>query len=181
MPPRHPLPRLWLMTDERQGEQLWLALARLPRGSGVVVRHYAQADAERRALVERVRRIARQRRLTLVVAGSPRFARAARADGFHSRSAMAGGAGQLRTMSVHGRAELVMAEHAGADLIFVSPVYATASHAGRRPLGRRGLLEIARATHIPVVALGGMTRRRWDRLRGRGLHGWAAIGALTPR
>src|SRR5439155_26981070 len=38
---RHPLPRLWLMTDERQGDGLWAALERMPRGAGVVFRHYS--------------------------------------------------------------------------------------------------------------------------------------------
>ena len=32
---RQPLPRVWLMTDERQGDGLWGALERLPRGAGM--------------------------------------------------------------------------------------------------------------------------------------------------
>ncbi|RYD48780.1 MAG: thiamine phosphate synthase, partial [Sphingomonadales bacterium] len=41
---RHPLiPKLWLMTDERMGDDLWDALKRLPRGSGVIFRHYGVA------------------------------------------------------------------------------------------------------------------------------------------
>ena len=54
-PPRlwHPkrLPRLWMMTDERQGDALWSALERLPRGAGVVFRHYSLPAAARRAAV----------------------------------------------------------------------------------------------------------------------------------
>ncbi|MEJ8630952.1 hypothetical protein P0F65_16040 [Sphingomonas sp. I4] len=34
-------PVTWLMTDERLGDGLWRALARLPPGSGVVFRHHA--------------------------------------------------------------------------------------------------------------------------------------------
>ncbi|MGZ8345439.1 MAG: thiamine phosphate synthase, partial [Allosphingosinicella sp.] len=66
---RQPLPRLWLMTDERQGEGLWEALERLPRGSGVVFRHHGLARAERRKLFDRVVRVAKRRRL-LVLAGA---------------------------------------------------------------------------------------------------------------
>ena len=40
------------MTDERLGDGLWAALERLPKGSGVVFRHYGLAPAERRALFE---------------------------------------------------------------------------------------------------------------------------------
>jgi thiamine-phosphate pyrophosphorylase len=57
------------MTDERMGEDLWDALARLPRGSGVIFRHYATRD--RRALFDRVRSVARKRRLVLILAGTP--------------------------------------------------------------------------------------------------------------
>ena len=56
MPRRQPLPRLWLMTDERQGEGLWAALERLPKGAGVVFRHYGLRPSERRKLFERIRR-----------------------------------------------------------------------------------------------------------------------------
>jgi thiamine-phosphate pyrophosphorylase len=38
------------MTDERLGDALWTALRRLPRGAGIVFRHYATPPAERRAL-----------------------------------------------------------------------------------------------------------------------------------
>jgi len=72
------------MTDQRMGDALWTALGQLPRGSGVIFRHYATRD--RRALFERVRAVARKRRLVLVLAGTPRQAVAWRADGAHGRS-----------------------------------------------------------------------------------------------
>ena len=54
------------MTDERQGDALWSALERLPRGAGIVFRHYTLARRERRLLFDRVRRVARRRGLLLV-------------------------------------------------------------------------------------------------------------------
>src|SRR5690606_35566678 len=54
--PNRPLPRRWLMTDERQGETLWAALDRLPRGAGVIVRHYSLPMRARRRLFARFRR-----------------------------------------------------------------------------------------------------------------------------
>jgi thiamine-phosphate pyrophosphorylase len=89
-------PRLWLRTDERQGERLWRALERLPRGGGVVFRHYSLPKPERRALFDRVRTIASRRGLVLVVAGAP----LAGADGAHGRR----GRG-LRTASAHNLRE----------------------------------------------------------------------------
>ena len=68
------LPSLWLVTDERVAAETLLASAtRLPRGrAGILFRHYRTERRERRALFERLRAIARRRRLVLLVAGSER-------------------------------------------------------------------------------------------------------------
>jgi thiamine-phosphate pyrophosphorylase len=171
MPARHP--KLWLMTDERMGEGLWRALERLPRGAGVVFRHHATAPAERREIYARVRKIARRRRLTLVVAGPALPG----ADGVHGRSVRRKTG--LFTRPVHSRTEAIAAVRAGADLIFVSPVFATRSHPVARALGAVRLGLMLRGIDMPAVALGGMDARRFRRLAPLKLHGWAAIDAWT--
>src|SRR5436190_13198529 len=55
MRPRHPLPRLWLMTDERQGDRLADAVERLPEDGGIVFRHYGLIEVARRNLFDAVR------------------------------------------------------------------------------------------------------------------------------
>jgi thiamine-phosphate pyrophosphorylase len=164
---RQPLPRLWMMTDERQGEDLWAALEKLPRGAGVVFRHYGLASRERRKLFERVRRVARRRRLFLLAGG-----RGLRADGLHG----ARGRG-FRSASAHDLAELKAAERSGASLVFLSPAFPTRSHPGARTLGpvRFGL--IAGQARVPVIALGGLNGRRARRLPH--IYGWAAIDAWS--
>lgn len=161
---RQPLPRLWLMTDERQGERLWEALERLPRGAGVVFRHYRLAPRQRRELFERVRKVARRRRLFLLAAGG------LRADGGHE-----GLGGGLRSASAHDLRELKAAERSGAQLVFLSPAFPTRSHPGAPALGpvRFGL--IARHARVPVIALGGVNARRARRLPH--IYGWAGIDA----
>jgi len=171
MRPRHPLPHLWLMTDERMGDSLWVALERLPRGSGVVFRHYGLGLAERRALFAKVAKVARRRGLVLVRAGDARLGPAA---GVHARR----GAG-LRTYPAHSRREAVAAVRAGADLLFVSPVFATRSHPGARALGRTRLGLMIRGLPVPVIALGGMDARRAAGLAALGVYGWAAIDAWS--
>ncbi|MEH3107387.1 MAG: thiamine phosphate synthase [Sphingomonas fennica] len=167
------------MTDERQGEGLWRALAALPCGSGVVFRHHATPPVERRALFDQVRRIARARRLVLVLAGPPRLARGWRADGAHGRSPHRA-SGLIRTMPAHDPIELRAARRAGADLAFVSPVFATRSHPGAPALGRvrLGLLLRAVRRHPPAAALGGMTARRARSLRAISVTRWAGIDAF---
>jgi thiamine-phosphate pyrophosphorylase len=172
MPRRYPVPRLWLMTDERMGEDLWTALECLPRGSGVVFRHYGLPPSERRALFARILRIARRRRLVVIRAGSSPL----RGEmGVHARP----GRG-LRTAPAHSRREAVTATRAGADALFVSPVFATRSHPGARALGHARLGLLIRGLDVPVIALGGMDAKRAAGLRGLGIHGWAAIDAWAP-
>ena len=177
MTPRHPeLPRLWLLTDEKQGDGLWRALARLPAGSGVVFRHKATGAAERRRLFARVRRIARRRGLVLLFAGDDREARRRGADGAHHRSAHAPRYG---TAPAHHLREIRAAERSGAGAIFLSPVHATSSHPGAAALGRMRFAALLRATRLPVIALGGMNRLRGKAAMRLGAHGWAAIDAWS--
>jgi thiamine-phosphate pyrophosphorylase len=172
---RQPLPRLWLMTDERMGDAMWVALDRLPRGAGVIFRHYGLAGDARRSLFERVRRITRRRGLLLLLAGTPHQAVAWRADGAHGRSPHRRVARPLiRTAPAHDRREL---HAATGDAVLLSPAFPTRSHPEARSLGpvRFGLL--AREVRAPVIALGGMDGRRFGRLALLGAYGWAAIDA----
>lgn len=155
------------MTDERSGDSLWQALRRLPRGGGVVFRHYATPEAQRRRLFARVMRVARARGLMVVRAGAwcgPG------ADGVHNQR----GRG-MRTASAHSLAEARAAVRRGADAVFVSPVFATRSHPGGDVLGVGQAERIARLLRVPVIALGGMDSARFAELRG--FYGWAAIDA----
>jgi len=167
---RQPLPRLWLMTDERQGERLWGALERLPRGAGIVFRHYGLPPRERRRLFARVRAVARKRRLVLLAGSAP----IAGADGVHGGGRRRSG---LRSASAHNLAELKAAERRGAHLVFISPVFPTRSHPDARTLGRIRFGLIARQARIPVIALGGVDAHNGARLQALGAYGWAGIDA----
>lgn len=168
---RHPLPRRWMMTDERLGDDLPAKVAKLPRGSGVVFRQYATPKGKRRRMFAQVRRIARARRLTLLIAGP--FLPGG--DGVHGKKARKSKG--LATRPVHSVRERIAAERAGVDATFVSPVFATRSHPGARPLGRIRFALLIRGTRLPVIALGGMTERRARTLPG--IAGWAAIDAWS--
>jgi thiamine-phosphate pyrophosphorylase len=159
------------MTDERQGEGLWTALKRLPRGSGVVFRHYTLPEGERRDLLRKVSRICRQRRLLLVTSGN-----LPAADGWHGRGSPRNARG-IHTAPCHDVREIRTAERAGADLLFVSPVFPTRSHPGARTLGRVRFGLLSGRTRLPVIALGGMDGRRARGLPGA--YGWAGIDAWS--
>lgn len=168
MPTRHPsLPTLWLMTDERLGAGLWDAIRRLPRGAGIVFRHYATPHDERRRLFQRAVRLARSRGLVVVRAGE--WAGPGE-QGRHN----AGGPGLL-TAAAHDRREAVKAVRRGAMVVFVSPVFATRSHPGAKVLGARGARRIVQGLPVVAIALGGLDEQRFRRLTG--FDGWAGIDA----
>jgi thiamine-phosphate pyrophosphorylase len=163
-----PLPRLWLMTDERQGESLIDAVARLPEGAGIVFRHYSLAESERRALFDRVRGAHSG---LLLLAGTAEAAERWGADGSHGRDPGRG----LRSAPVHSYVEIRAAERRAASLLFLSPVFATRSHPDARTLGLARFAWLARRTPLPVIALGGMNAARGHRLASFGAYGWAGI------
>lgn len=174
MNPRQPLPRLWLMTDERSGSAgLFRSLERLPEGGGIVFRHYRTAEAERRLLFEQVRRAAEAKHQLLLLAGRAEVAHAWGADGSHGRGRGPG----LRTAPAHDLLEVQQAERDGAALVFISPVFATRSHPEAAMLGAEGFARLAAATKVPAIALGGMNAARWGQLRGA--YGWAGIDAWS--
>ena len=180
MPRSHPLPKIWLMTDERLGDDLLPAIQRLPARSGVIFRHYHLDAAARKSLFGQVRRMCRRRGHVLLLAGDERTAMRWHADGFHQRSQRA--SRLLHSAPVHDAREIAGVKAARPDLLFLSPIFATNSHPGARPLGPLAFNRLAKlASPSHIVALGGMNRRNAQMLSPRLIHGWAAIDAFKKR
>ncbi len=172
------LPVLWLFTDTKRLADPRPAARRLPAGiSGVVLRH---DDHPNRAAIGRdLRRICRQRRLALVVAGDPRLA-AALGAGVHLRGGYRPTGSyrpSLITSSAHTAVELRRAWRNGARVVFLSPAFPTASHPGEPALGPIRWSAMARRSALATIALGGVDGSNVRRLRG--CAGVAAISALA--
>jgi thiamine-phosphate pyrophosphorylase len=179
MPPNQsPWPRRWLMTDERMGDSLWRALKRLPRGSGVIVRHDKLGRAERARLAGRIARICRRRGLVLGVAGDVALARRVGAALIHRPERHPG----LMPTSwpVHDEGQALAARRKGAALAFVSPVFATRSHPGAEALGVAKAKQLALLSGSQAIAMGGMSEERFGELS-RAFHGYAGIDCWKVR
>jgi thiamine-phosphate pyrophosphorylase len=166
---------LVLMTDDRAAD--WAAAARrLPPGSVVVVR--ARDAKRRRALAEELCGLA-----SLLIADDPGLAQAIGAAGLHlpearMREAMhwrARHPGWIITSSVHSLKALMGTSM--LDAVFLSPVFATASHPGAKALTAVRAAFIAAHAPVPVYALGGVTPRN-AALLAPAFSGIAAIGSL---
>jgi thiamine-phosphate diphosphorylase len=77
--------------------------------------------------------------------------------------------------SVHSAQSAVDAEREGADFVIFGPVWSSESHAGTAPQGIDALAAVARAVHIPVLAIGGVTEERIAECAAAGAAGYAAI------
>jgi thiamine-phosphate pyrophosphorylase len=178
MPERQPaLPCLWLISDARNDAALPAALARLPRGSGFIYRHYHLGAEARRARFETLKRIVRRYGHVIVLAGSASLARRWGAHGaYGSPDVVASGPAFLRLCTAHDMHEIGRARRANA--ILLSPVFATASHPGARTLGGERFRALAARAQVPVIALGGMTARRSRQLK---CIRWAAIDGLVTQ
>jgi thiamine-phosphate pyrophosphorylase len=82
-------------------------------------------------------------------------------------------------ISTHSRAQALMAEREGADLIGFGPVFDTRTKLAADPtVGLAALAQVCAEVRIPVVAIGGLTlERAWD-VRRAGASMGAAISAL---
>lgn len=166
---------LVLMTDDRRCD--WVRAARaLPRGSVVVVR--GRDAVQRRMLAEELQGLA-----SLLIADDPALAAEIGAAGLHLPERRMREAWHWRarfphwiiTSSAHSLRALMGASM--LDAVFLSPVFATASHKQARPLTPVRAAFIAAQAPVPVYALGGVTSRN-AALLAPAFSGIAAIGSL---
>ncbi|WP_232508343.1 thiamine phosphate synthase [Qipengyuania flava] len=132
-------------------------------------RHYHLEESARRQKFAELAGLARALGHTVILAGHEDWG----ADGHYGRPDRLGAG--LRLATAHDAAELAEAVAAQADGIFVSPVFATASHPGADTLGAAGFHALVRDSSVPVIALGGMNAASarelaWPR--------WGAIDGL---
>jgi thiamine-phosphate diphosphorylase len=86
-------------------------------------------------------------------------------------------AGFLIGRSVHSVAEAADVSRAGGlDYLLFGPVFPSASKPGVRAAGLDRLSQVAAATPLPVLAVGGMTAHRIPEVLRAGAAGFAAIG-----
>lgn len=179
------LPAVFLMSDEDRLPNPVAVLPRLPRGSGVILRHYN--DPERAKIAKRLSVLCRRRKISILVGGNWKLAARIGAHGLHLPGHMARAGLEpaarlwlkqrkgLLTVAAHGPQGLRQARKIGATAALLSPIFPTSSHPDGRPLGPVRCAAMVRRTAISVIALGGVTAKTVNALRGTGCHGFAGI------
>ena len=184
-----PHPPLLLVTDRRQarrplGEVVGAALVAGCRW--VSVREKDLPEEEQIALARMLMPMARRHGARLMVHGDAALAKACGADGVHlpSGSDLAAarallGVDKLVGVSIHIVTEAEALDPTVIDYAIAGPAFETASKPGYGPeIGRKGLAEIARASRVPVLAIGGLNAVRAAEVLAVGPVGIAVMGGI---
>jgi thiamine-phosphate pyrophosphorylase len=83
------------------------------------------------------------------------------------------GPGRILGLSVHGAREVPEESAEVLDYLIVGTIYSTASHPDRLPGGRHRIREVAGASTLPRIAIGGISPGRIQEVAAAGAQGVA--------
>ena len=181
------LPPLVLFTDEERQPEPLSSIALLPAGSAVLFRHYRFPARKNLALA--LRTLCDTRSLYFIVSNDVDLALEVAADGLHLPEYRLKEANRdihkwrqfgegFLTAAIHSPKALINALRLEVDAAFLSPVFISASHPNKRPLGLMRFIKICNSTRLPIYALGGINEISARRLAGSGAVGFGAVGAM---
>jgi thiamine-phosphate pyrophosphorylase len=152
----------------------------------VSVREKDLPEDEQIALVRTLLPVARRHDARLTLHGDAALAKICGADGVHLSAgsdplavrAMLG-PGKLIGVSIHTVTEAEAIDPGAVDYALAGPAFETPSKPGYGPeIGRKGLGEIARASRVPVLAIGGLNASRAAEVLAAGPRGIAVMGGV---
>lgn len=182
---------LCLVTDRHEtGGRPLLPLLREAMDAGLRAIQLRERDLGTRpllALAEEVLGLTRPRGAKLLINDRVDLVLALGADGVHLRSSSLPvavarrilGPEPLIGVSAHSADEVVQAEAQGADFAVLGPVYETPSkRVFGQPIGLSAIQDAVRRSHIPVLAIGGITAERAPVVRQAGAFGVAVRSSI---
>lgn len=183
--PEKPLPRLLFVTDPQRTPDPEAIAARLPAGSGVIFRAFGADDALARA--RRLRAIATERGLVLLIGADELLADACAADGLHIPQGLTDKARRLQedrpdwilTAAAHSLQAAEAAADAGCHAVLASVVFASNSPSAWLPMGAQAFAAFVAAAPLPVYALGGVNIRTAPDLAESGAQGFAMVEGMA--
>jgi thiamine-phosphate pyrophosphorylase len=184
-----PDPPLLVVTDRRQARLPLAEVVRAALSAGcrwVSLREKDLSDEDQIALAKSLLPIARRYGGCLTLHGDAALAKACGADGVHlpagsdpaaSRAML--GPDKLIGVSLHTVTEAEAIDPNVIDYAIAGPAFETASKPGYGPeIGRKGLVEIAGAARVPILAIGGLNATRAAEVLAAGPAGIAVMGGI---
>ena len=186
---RLPEPPLLLVTDRQQARWPLVEIVARAISGGcrwVSVREKDLSEGEQVTLVQTLLPIASRHGARVSLHGEAALAKAAKADGVHlparsnpivARELL--GADKLIGVSIHTVTEAEAIDPGVVDYAIAGPAFETASKPGYGPeIGRKGLVEITAAAHVPILAIGGINVTRAAEVLALGPAGIAVMGGM---
>jgi thiamine-phosphate pyrophosphorylase len=184
-----PDPPLLLVTDRRQARHPLPDIIADALKAGcrwVSLREKDLPQDEQILLARGIAPLTRAHGGQLLLHGEAELAKLAGADGVHlsagadlaaARALL--GRDKLVGVSIHTVTEAQALDPSLVDYVLAGPAFETASKPGYGPeIGRKGVIEIARAARVPVLAIGGINSARVGELIAAGAAGVAVMGGV---
>ena len=184
-----PRPELLVVTDRTQAQAPLADILNAAFVAGcrwASVREKDLPDAEQVALARRLHELAGNYRAWLTLHGSAELAHEAGVDGVHLPGGADAQAARARLgrraligISVHTAEEAAALDAAVVDYAIAGPAYASESKPHYGPiLGMVGIENIVNATHVPIIAIGGIAPGVVAEMRVAGAAGVAVMGTI---
>ncbi len=186
---RLPDPPLLLVTDRAQARRPLTEIVGAALSGGcrwVSLREKDLPEDEQVVLARMLIAMARKHGARLMLHGEAALAEVAGVDGVHLPSGTDAAAARallgpdkLIGVSLHTVTEAAAINPQAADYALAGPAFETPSKPGYGPeIGRKGLIEIARACRAPVLAIGGINTARVGEVIAAGCAGVAVMGGV---
>jgi thiamine-phosphate pyrophosphorylase len=184
-----PDPPLLLVTDRRQARRPLVEVVAAALAAGcrwISLREKDLPDDEQVVLARGLLPMVRRHGARLMLHGEATLAALAGVDGVHLPSGTDAigartllGSGKLIGLSIHTVPEAETADPATVDYVLAGPAFETVSKPGYGPeIGRKGLADMARAAHVPLLAIGGINATRVGEILAAGCAGVAVMGGV---
>jgi thiamine-phosphate pyrophosphorylase len=186
---RLPQPPLLLVTDRRQARRPLTEVVTAALTAGcrwVSVREKDLAEDDQISLIRLLLPMARRYEARVTLHGESALAEGSGADGVHLSAGADSvaardllGPGKLIGISLHTIIEAEAIDPRAVDYALAGPAFETPSKPGYGPeIGRKGLGEIARASRVPILAIGGLNSARAAEVLASGPVGIAVMGGV---
>lgn len=163
----------------------------LPKNSTIIIREYDLDEASREEFAKKIIALARPKKLKILVGKSFALAKKIKADGVHFSDFDKLPLNFLKkksfpkkfifSLACHSAKSVLNSAKSKPDMIFLSPIFSTTSHADVKALGLKNLAKTAfkNRNHNyllpPIFALGGINLNNIKSVRKLGISGFGAI------
>lgn len=174
------MPGLFWLTDPKRADNFEIVVPALPRGSGIIYRHFGASN--RREIAQDLVKLCRKHGCIFLISDDPKLAKAVGATGVHwpFRSKRAAkywrSAFILQTISAHSPGELRQLDRSLFDAAIVSTVFSSESPSAGKPLGAVKFRILARSAPLPSYGLGGISGSNAPKIGG--FAGLAAVSSV---